>query len=60
MPLHRLLTQLFKIEKIQQEKEARKAEKKAGVDDLGLLFKPVAELQKISKGIHHYHGNLYL
>uniref|UniRef100_A0A5K3FF21 Zinc finger CCCH domain-containing protein 15 homolog n=1 Tax=Mesocestoides corti TaxID=53468 RepID=A0A5K3FF21_MESCO len=38
------------IEKMQQEKEARKAEKKAGPDELTLLFKPVAELQKISKG----------
>ncbi|EUB55967.1 Zinc finger CCCH domain-containing protein 15 [Echinococcus granulosus] len=38
------------MEKIQQEKEARKAEKKGGPDELTLLFKPVAELQKISKG----------
>ncbi|KAL5971484.1 Zinc finger CCCH domain-containing protein 15 [Taenia solium] len=43
-------TWLTKIEKIQQEKEARKAEKKGAPDELTLLFRPVAELQKISKG----------
>lgn len=40
----------FKIEKIQQEKDIKKIAKKQGPDEISLLFKPVAELQKLGKG----------
>lgn len=39
---------LIKIEKIQQEREGRK--KKGEEDEINQLFKPVVELQKLSKG----------
>uniref|UniRef100_A0A0X3PLA9 C3H1-type domain-containing protein n=1 Tax=Schistocephalus solidus TaxID=70667 RepID=A0A0X3PLA9_SCHSO len=39
------------IERAQQEKEQKKLEKKKEAEELNTLFKPVAELQKISKGV---------
>jgi len=39
------------IDKAQLEKQNKKDEKKNAIDELGALFKPVAELQKIGKGV---------